>query len=53
MESDNLQFMYKLEGKGYTEMGKRDQKNLISLMRGSCGIMQFISLPGCSDAVII
>lgn len=53
MESDNLQFMSNLEGKGYTEMGKREQKNPISLMRGSCAIMQFISLPGCSDAVII
>lgn len=26
MESDNLQFMSNLEGKGYTEMGKREQK---------------------------
>lgn len=32
MERDNLQFMYKLEGKGYTEMGKRDQKNTVSLL---------------------
>lgn len=38
MESDNLQFMYKLEGKEYTEMGKKDQKNPICLMRGSCAI---------------
>lgn len=35
MESDNLQFMYKLEGKGYTEMGKRAQKIAISLLGGA------------------
>lgn len=53
MENDNLWFMYKLDSKGYTEMGKREGKKQYFFMEGICAIMQFISLPGHSDAVLI